>query len=554
MNSADLLAILGGGAPPGAGSSSRRGEAEGKSILSFKAGRMDTKVQMDGRYMITPDDRRGMVHLTWASSAGGTLKFEWRDRRTRSAVETVTIHPSPTGGGDVGAWTFGKVETGKESDRVFLLQSENAPYRRHFYWMQDAPTLNETKEDLTHNSHSSEGVDDTGGDGGDESNCVKMNAYLADATEAAKAAGDVSTAAGGRREGGVGDISRSRRGTAGGGLDTSGLVGGDTGLDNASLVRIMQGLGAPPRTDAESGGGDGGVSGNSVSRSSSSSSSFLTPGMTTASRIPGVAATPETTTGGVDGSIPVVGSDVLSGILAGMSTSSTQSQQLPPPPSSLPTSNIPTTPAVGGEGSATNIDTNVGTLTLDDLRGAMAGLATASPPPPPDVAAVPPGPPLDVLLSHDAVSGSGLLDNPDVRKRLVSLLPEGQRTNESLEENLRSPQVTQCLQGLSATLTSNEDTSGFVDLVANFQMNPEDGAEAMAAGNPIGAFLDCIVKKVERKHCENGDTEMKDSVKGDELEEDKGKSDGGEDKGDGGKSDNSSGNNEADEDAEMSDR
>merc|ERR1712238_399762 len=322
-------------------------------------------------------------------------------------------------------WTFGKVETGKESDRVFLLQSENAPYRRHFYWMQDAPTLNETKEDLTHNSHSSEGVDDTGGDGGDESNCVKMNAYLADATEAAKAAGDVSTAAGGRREGGVGDISRSRRGTAGGGLDTSGLVGGDTGLDNASLVRIMQGLGAPPRTEAESGGGDGGVSGNSVSRSSSSSSSFLTPGMTTASRIPGVAATPETTTGGVDGSIPVVGSDVLSGILAGMSTSSTQSQQLPPPPSSLPTSNIPATPAVGGEGSATNIDTNVGTLTLD------------------------------------AVSGSGLLDNPDVRKRLVSLLPDGQRTNESLEENLRSPQVTQCLQGLSATLTSNEDTSGF---------------------------------------------------------------------------------------------
>jgi len=85
-------------------------------------------------------------------------------------------------------------------------------------------------------------------------------------------------------------------------------------------------------------------------------------------------------------------------------------------------------------------------------------------------------------------------------------------------------------------------------------MNPEDGAEAMAAGNPIGAFLDCIVKKVERKHCENGDTEMKDSVKGDELEEDKGKSDGGEDKGDGGKSENSSGNNEADEDAEMSDR
>ena len=46
MNSADLLAILGGGAPPGAGSSSRRGEAEGKSILSFKAGRMDAKVQM----------------------------------------------------------------------------------------------------------------------------------------------------------------------------------------------------------------------------------------------------------------------------------------------------------------------------------------------------------------------------------------------------------------------------------------------------------------------------------------------------------------------------
>eukprot|EP00804_Cyclotella_cryptica_P029643 CCRYP_019039-RB/>CCRYP_019039-RB protein AED:0.01 eAED:0.01 QI:713/1/1/1/1/1/2/36/268 len=132
-----------------------------------------------------------------------------------------------------------------------------------------------------------------------------------------------------------------------------------------------------------------------------------------------------------------------------------------------------------------------GGLTLADLQGAMAGLATASP------VSSPPGPPLSELASSEIVDESGILDDPEVTARLVALLPEGQRTNDQLRENLRSPQVAQCLQRLTEALA--DDASSFNSIIANFQLNPEDGAGALAAGNPIEAFLNCVLRDVERK-------------------------------------------------------
>ena len=132
-----------------------------------------------------------------------------------------------------------------------------------------------------------------------------------------------------------------------------------------------------------------------------------------------------------------------------------------------------------------------GGLTLADLQGAMAGLATASP------VSLPPGPPLSEMASSDIIEESGILNDPVVTARLVALLPEGQCNNQSLRENLRSPQVAQCLQRLTAALA--DDASSFNSIIANFQLNPEDGAAALAAGNPIDAFLNCLLKDVERK-------------------------------------------------------
>ena len=133
---------------------------------------------------------------------------------------------------------------------------------------------------------------------------------------------------------------------------------------------------------------------------------------------------------------------------------------------------------------------------MADLQGAMQGLATSTPPGSAAVAAAGmPGPPLSELATADAIDASGILSDPAVRARLVELLPEGQRTDDKLEENLRSPQTQQCLKSLTAALSSGDELNS---VLANFALDPSDGAAAMATGNPIQAFLDCVLKQVEK--------------------------------------------------------
>ena len=133
-------------------------------------------------------------------------------------------------------------------------------------------------------------------------------------------------------------------------------------------------------------------------------------------------------------------------------------------------------------------------IPVADLQGAMHGLATSTPPGSAAVAAAGmPGPPLSELATADAIDASGILSDPAVRARLVELLPEGQRTDDKLEENLRSPQMQQCLKSLTAALHSGDE---FNSILANFALDPSD---AMASGNPIQAFLDCVLKQVEKE-------------------------------------------------------
>merc|ERR1719469_326824 len=151
-----------------------------------------------------------------------------------------------------------------------------------------------------------------------------------------------------------------------------------------------------------------------------------------------------------------------------------------PPPNSSPT------PAAGSAGA--------GGLTLADLQGAMAGLATASPPPGSATSNGPP-PPLSEMASKAIIDDSGILSDPSTVARLVALLPEGQRTESQLRENIHSPQVAQCLQRLTAAL-AEEGTESYNSIIANFQLNPSDGVQS---GNPIEAFLQCLLKDVEKK-------------------------------------------------------
>ena len=92
--------------------------------------------------------RRGELHIVWTSTTAaavgggvggvggvsttaGHLKLEWKDRRTKTVVNTIPIFPEDDA-------TFERVETGREGDRVYLLQNNGegraSSDSRHFFW------------------------------------------------------------------------------------------------------------------------------------------------------------------------------------------------------------------------------------------------------------------------------------------------------------------------------------------------------------------------------------------------------------------------------------
>lgn len=162
-----------------------------------------------------------------------------------------------------------------------------------------------------------------------------------------------------------------------------------------------------------------------------------------------------------------------------------------------------TTPfgGVSASGTSTNTTNNTnatgaslgGTLTLADLQGAMAGLGA--------VAAAAPTTTEPIPL-HQVVTPAAIQSLDDAAKaRLLELLPEEQRTLEHLHDNLMSPQIQQTLRALSQAILPDEQgqLDGYHSVIANFQLDPRDGEAALTSGNPIQAFLDCILASVEKE-------------------------------------------------------
>lgn len=393
--------------------------------------------------MVKSDPRRGTLEVNWTASSSsssssgsaGVLKLEWKDRRTRQVVDSLTIFPEDD-------CTYTKVDTGsgRDGDRVYLLQYGNASDRRFFFWMQEKEEGNE-----------------------DEDHCVKINTFMAEPERAAAVANGEDADADASGEG-------EKKGSGNGGKkDGSGSSNANTSgaLDSNALMSIMQGLNA----------GEDNASGTAAA--------------------------------------PQVQVDALSNILEnlGMPQNNASASTNTSTASDAPAMNT-ATPAPSVTPSATTSTT--GGLTLSDLQGAMAGLATTSPP---SSTLQPPGPPLHEVVSPSNIIQSGILDNPTTKQKLISLLPENQRTEEKLMENLSSPQVQQCLKSLQAALL--DDEAGVNSILANFQLRPEDGAIAMAAGNPIQAFLDCVLKSAQRETAEqeqqqqDGDGDEDDNCEGD---------------------------------------
>ena len=145
-NAQDLLSILSNAGSSrsrigGGGIASSTSGAVETSILSFKAGKMTTTLQPNGKYMVEPDMRRGELHVVWTATpaasavggaAGGYVKLEWKDRRTKTTVNTIPIIATTTNDNTAAttttasssAATFERVPTGREGDRVYLLQCD----------------------------------------------------------------------------------------------------------------------------------------------------------------------------------------------------------------------------------------------------------------------------------------------------------------------------------------------------------------------------------------------------------------------------------------------
>lgn len=178
------------------------------------------------------------------------------------------------------------------------------------------------------------------------------------------------------------------------------------------------------------------------------------------------------------------------------SSSSTDRQQVDALSNILENLGMPQNEASSGGASAAASSSNnrpTGTLTLADLQGAMAGIQGSA-------TSGPPGPPLQEIVTPAAIQS--LLENEAVKNRLLELLPEEQRSEEFLADNLRSPQVQQTLRSLTAALLPDDTGSmdGYHSVLANFSM-AEGAQDALEnnSNNPIQAFLECVLKSVEKE-------------------------------------------------------
>ena len=87
----------------------------GTQLLQFKAGKVKSETQPNGKLLISPDLRKGTVSLLRATD--NTLHFRWIDRTSNAVVDDFTIIPNET--------TFSKVNSGRENDRVYILRWKN---------------------------------------------------------------------------------------------------------------------------------------------------------------------------------------------------------------------------------------------------------------------------------------------------------------------------------------------------------------------------------------------------------------------------------------------
>lgn len=95
--------------------------------FSFKAGKMRAIPAGPNRFKVEADERKGKLTLE-KNNNDGSIHLKWADRYTLAVEDDLLIFP--------GDQKFTKVDTGREKDRVYLLQFSSSS-RRMFFWMQE---------------------------------------------------------------------------------------------------------------------------------------------------------------------------------------------------------------------------------------------------------------------------------------------------------------------------------------------------------------------------------------------------------------------------------
>lgn len=96
-----------------------------KTLVEFRAGRMDTEARENGSIFVVPDKRKGVIKMQKGEDQ--LMHFSWKDRATEATQEDWIIFP-----GDVEFTRVKQCTTG----RVFALKFKSTACPK-FYWMQE---------------------------------------------------------------------------------------------------------------------------------------------------------------------------------------------------------------------------------------------------------------------------------------------------------------------------------------------------------------------------------------------------------------------------------
>uniref|UniRef100_K3XBB6 Uncharacterized protein n=1 Tax=Globisporangium ultimum (strain ATCC 200006 / CBS 805.95 / DAOM BR144) TaxID=431595 RepID=K3XBB6_GLOUD len=432
-------------------------------LVSFNAGKMVVKPTANGKFLITPDLKKGKICLSRGDDQ--LLHFQWMDRQSGTSPEDFIIFPDDA--------SFSKVDTGREGDRVFLLQYKNSS-RRFFFWMQ--------------NKDSSR----------DDELVKKVNDCMNNVQQS-------TSGSEGGRGAGAGNVQLDHNaimqmlGAMGAGEQGRGGAGGQTSVQMSELQNILQNMGLPASQSAVSSPATSAVSSSQASQSGGNSSVAATTASTTHDHDMGgdeeeddddddddemteeemLRLAIEESMRDVNEAPPVVAPVAASApsVAAG------------PAPAASPTaparSLIPpsaTTPGAAPAG-----------ITAADLQRAMASIQSLT---------APKSIKLSKLLSAENLAS--LLSDENAVQTLIAHLPEGAQNAYELQATLHSPQLRQSIASLMQAL----QTGNYNAVLTNFGLDPAAGAAKLAYGDVVGAFLAAIQHWADQQqatmHDDNG--------------------------------------------------